>query len=97
MRFLPTPAFALAIVMAASIIAPATLRAAPAAAPALGSTLADASQVTTAGARVRRERQPLKDCTRYNSRYGFYGNIWCTEREQELWDRYGSTRKRPKT
>lgn len=46
---------------------------------------------------ARRSSQPLKDCTRYNSRYGFYGNIWCSEREQQLWDRYGTGRKRTKS
>jgi predicted dehydrogenase len=47
--------------------------------------------------RQKPERQaepgaPPKDCTRYNSRYGFYGNIWCTPAEQERWDRWDAAR-----
>jgi hypothetical protein len=38
--------------------------------------------------------QPLKDCTRYNSRYGFYGNIWCTPAEQNRFDRWDAARLR---
>jgi hypothetical protein len=30
---------------------------------------------------------PLKDCTRLNGRYGYYGNPWCTPAEQLAWDR----------
>ena len=30
---------------------------------------------------------PLKDCTRLNGRYGYYGNPWCTPAEQDRWDR----------
>jgi hypothetical protein len=30
---------------------------------------------------------PLKDCTRYNGNWGYYGNPWCTKAEQALWDR----------
>ena len=38
--------------------------------------------------------QPPKDCTRYNSRYGFYGNIWCTPAEQNRFDRWDAARLR---
>jgi hypothetical protein len=38
--------------------------------------------------------RPPKDCTRYNSRYGFYGNIWCTPAEQNRWDRWDAARLR---
>jgi hypothetical protein len=31
-------------------------------------------------------RPPLKDCTRFNGRIGYYGNPWCTEAEQRAWD-----------
>jgi hypothetical protein len=30
-----------------------------------------------------------KDCTRYNGRWGYYGNPWCTRAEQrafDIWD-----------
>jgi hypothetical protein len=30
---------------------------------------------------------PLKDCTRVNGRWGYYGNLWCTPAEQLAWDR----------
>ena len=29
---------------------------------------------------------PPKECPRLNSRYGYYGNPWCTEAEQRVWD-----------
>lgn len=35
---------------------------------------------------------PLKDCTRFNARYGFYGNVWCTPAEQRRWDRWDAAR-----
>ena len=30
---------------------------------------------------------PIKDCTRINGTWGYYGNPWCTRAEQALWDR----------
>jgi len=30
---------------------------------------------------------PVKDCTRINGRWGYYGNPWCTPAEQDAWDR----------
>jgi hypothetical protein len=30
---------------------------------------------------------PMKDCTRVNGRFGYYGNPWCTPAEQRAWDR----------
>lgn len=30
---------------------------------------------------------PVKDCTRINARYGYYGNPWCSPAEQQAWDR----------
>lgn len=27
-----------------------------------------------------------KECPRLNSRFGYYGNPWCTEAEQRAWD-----------
>ena len=35
---------------------------------------------------------PLKDCTRINGRWGYYGNPWCTAREQDAWDRFEARR-----
>jgi hypothetical protein len=36
---------------------------------------------------------PLKDCTRVNGRYGYYGNPWCNRREQHRWDRWEAQRR----
>ena len=33
-------------------------------------------------------RAPLKDCTRFNGRWGYYGNPWCTPAEQRAFDRW---------
>jgi hypothetical protein len=30
---------------------------------------------------------PVKDCTRINGRWGYYGNPWCSPAEQQAWDR----------
>jgi hypothetical protein len=35
---------------------------------------------------------PLKDCTRLNGRWGYYGNPWCTKAEQLRWDRWDARR-----
>lgn len=34
------------------------------------------------------QEAPLKDCTKFNSRYGFYGNPYCTPEEQARFDRW---------
>ncbi len=34
----------------------------------------------------------LKDCTRLNGRFGYYGNPWCSPAEQRAWDRATSRR-----
>jgi hypothetical protein len=34
-----------------------------------------------------RTAPPLKDCTRVNGRWGYYGNPWCSPAEQQAWDR----------
>jgi len=36
---------------------------------------------------------PLKDCTRVNGRYGYYGNSWCNRLEQHRWDRWNARRR----
>jgi hypothetical protein len=36
---------------------------------------------------------PVKDCTRFNGRSGYYGNPWCTEAEQLRWDRWEARRR----
>ncbi len=37
---------------------------------------------------------PVKDCTRYNGTYGYYGNPWCTPAEQARWDTWSARRSR---
>ena len=36
---------------------------------------------------------PVKDCTRFNGRWGYYGNPWCTAAEQAQWDRWSDRRR----
>lgn len=36
---------------------------------------------------------PVKDCTRLNGRFGYYGNPWCTPAEQARWDRWTARQK----
>jgi hypothetical protein len=36
---------------------------------------------------VRSTPPPVKDCTRINGRWGYYGNPWCTPAEQLAFDR----------
>ncbi|MGD9668267.1 MAG: hypothetical protein AB7U75_04330 [Hyphomicrobiaceae bacterium] len=33
-----------------------------------------------------------KDCTRYNGRWGYYGNPWCTPAEQRAFDLWEARR-----
>lgn len=35
---------------------------------------------------------PVKDCTRVNGRWGYYGNPWCTPAEQDRFDRWSAAR-----
>jgi hypothetical protein len=44
------------------------------------------------GYKVARDA-PVKDCTRINGRYGYYGNPWCSPREQARWDRWSAGRR----
>jgi hypothetical protein len=36
---------------------------------------------------------PVKDCTRLNGRWGYYGNPWCSPAEQLRWDRWDARRR----
>jgi hypothetical protein len=36
---------------------------------------------------------PVKDCTRLNGRFGYYGNPWCTPAEQDRFDRSEAGRR----
>jgi hypothetical protein len=35
----------------------------------------------------------VKDCTRLNGRWGYYGNPWCSPAEQLRWDRWDARRR----
>jgi hypothetical protein len=35
---------------------------------------------------------PVRDCTRLNGRWGYYGNPWCSPTEQLRWDRWDARR-----
>ncbi len=52
--------------------------------------------VTTSAAEAKKFRPklstPVKDCTRINGRWGYYGNPWCSKAEQLRWDRWDATR-----
>lgn len=57
---------------------------------ALGIAVVAASAASgEAGSRkgVRSAPPLLKDCTRLNGRWGYYGNPWCTPAEQLAFDR----------
>jgi len=43
---------------------------------------------------VRAYTPLLKDCTRVNGRFGYYGNPWCSPAEQRAWDRAQARRFR---
>jgi hypothetical protein len=49
-----------------------------------GAAVADGYRSHTSREYVR--QAPVKDCTRLNGRYGYYGNPWCTPAEQARWD-----------
>jgi len=61
-----------------------------AAAVALLAPMSTHSEARKRGAEV--QRPVLKDCTRVNGRFGYYGNPWCTPAEQKAWDRATSRR-----
>ena len=77
--------FPLALVLIA-VMAPADASPAPG-----GSGLLSPTPVVPIGSRT--PSAPIKDCTRFNGRSGYYGNFWCSEREQLIWDRYSSGRR----
>jgi hypothetical protein len=61
-------------------------------AAALAGTAAGGEQLP-APPEVASERVPPKDCTPVNSRYGYYGNIWCTAAEQRAWELWSERRR----
>jgi hypothetical protein len=57
-----------------------------------------AGPASAGGYRASKERAyvreaPVRDCTRINGRYGYYGNPWCSAREQERFDRWSASRR----
>jgi len=54
--------------------------------------LAPASAKGYRGYKATRDT-PVKDCTRINGRYGYYGNPWCTPAEQARWDRWSAGKR----
>jgi hypothetical protein len=41
---------------------------------------------------ARTWKAPVRDCTRLNGRFGYYGNPWCSPAEQQQWDRASARR-----
>jgi hypothetical protein len=62
------------------------------AATAVLSSPAAADRGTAPASRKAVPAAPIKDCTRFNGRFGYYGNPWCTPAEQARWDRYEARR-----
>jgi hypothetical protein len=53
-------------------------------------TMAVAAEPADAAKRkAPRSYEPVavKDCTRVNGQWGYYGNQWCSPAEQQAWDR----------
>jgi hypothetical protein len=58
-------------------------------------TLPGAEMASAHGSRASRASSaPVKDCTPFNGRWGYYGNPWCTAAEQERWNRWDANRRR---
>jgi len=54
-----------------------------------------ATFAASAEARGKRDKvveSRIRDCTRINGRWGYYGNPWCTLAEQLRWDRWDARR-----
>jgi len=62
------------------------------AATAALSAPAAADRAASSASRKAAPAAPIKECTRFNGRVGYYGNPWCTPAEQARWDRYEARR-----
>lgn len=51
---------------------------------------ANANEAANEGQRNTVREAPIKDCTRLNGRFGYYGNPWCTPEEQARWDKWSA-------
>jgi hypothetical protein len=64
-----------------------------------GLAIAAAVPASAEGSRSHRAQRgdlplaPIKDCTPFNGRWGYYGNPWCTAAEQARWDRWDARRR----
>ncbi len=65
-----------------------------AAACAVAAMVSPALAGTLHGERWKYERRDAapKDCTRFNGRWGYYGNPWCTPAEQRAFDLWEARR-----
>jgi hypothetical protein len=54
---------------------------------AVATLILPAQSGTRSKARNWQPPPPVKDCTRVNARYGYYGNPWCSPAEQQAFDR----------
>lgn len=59
-----------------------------------GAAPADADAGSRTPPRQVLDGQTPKNCTRINSRFGYYANQWCTPAEQLAWDRWEAKRLR---
>ena len=59
----------------------------------VAATMPGASTEARSKQREKFAKAPLKDCTRLNGRWGYYGNPWCTPAEQLRWDRWDAQRR----
>ncbi|MGD9783728.1 MAG: hypothetical protein AB7E80_04805 [Hyphomicrobiaceae bacterium] len=61
-----------------------------------GALLFDTISTAQAGSRDRRVRTAdsfaIKDCTRFNGHWGYYGNPWCSPAQQRAFDRIETRR-----
>lgn len=62
--------------------------------PVLVSGAASANAGSGSAPRQASDGSPPKNCVRVNSRFGYYGNPWCTPDEQLRWDRWEAKRLR---
>jgi hypothetical protein len=55
-----------------------------------------AERPKTSGLRQSASAPPVKECTRFNGRFGYYANPWCNAAEQDRWDRWEAARVKAK-
>jgi hypothetical protein len=60
---------------------------------AIAATASAGGERRQKGTRFDARQPPVKDCTRLNGRFGYYGNPWCTATEQARWDRWSARQR----